>query len=68
MLKVEKGIPIPDKHGKLETNLVDGMQVGDSILATNSKEENNVYNAMRRRGMGVTRRKVDGGTRLWRVD
>ena len=69
MLKIEQGVPIPDKHIRRKTNVGYSMEVGDSVLFDTQGKAVTTYDVLRRTygaKAGVVR-KVEGGFRVWRV-
>ena len=75
MLEIEHAIPIPEsgrKPGNNWTEVVQKMEIGDSVLVSNAKAQNvaaTFRTAALRSGFDYkfTTRKIDGGVRIWRV-
>ena len=71
-LKVEKGIPIPDRAGEGElsgvTNTLGKIKVGESFMWPVALRRNNLYLFARRLGIQITIRKLNARhCRVWRV-
>jgi NADH/NAD ratio-sensing transcriptional regulator Rex len=68
-MNIESGIPIPSiSVAKSELGRkVRAMEVGQSVLCDSEEESQRVRDAMRSAGFKCSRRKVDGGFRVWRV-
>ena len=73
-IKIEKNIPIPvhhHAHGKY-VNVINQMEIGDSVTVENLKTRNSFYQCMKRKGYkAVTRRITDqgyGAYRIWRTE
>jgi len=66
---LEKGIPIPGGR-RDRWNILSGMEVGDSLVATTERDFEKVRAAMRYRGMEYRSRKEPNGTgyRIWRIE
>ena len=67
---IEKGIPIPVKMrrgGAPRTSPIHAMNVGDSILFPTEQQATNASVTIYRAGKKGTRRKVEGGWRVWRT-
>lgn len=65
-IKIEKGVPIPDRRGKYPWA---DMDVGDSFFVATDKVENfrrNVY-GKNRNGKKFTARAEGNGVRVWRT-
>lgn len=68
-MQYEKDVPIP----KLTRYHFDQMEVGDSVFfesvveADNMASSANSYAKTHKNGFKVSRRKVEGGYRVWRV-
>lgn len=68
-IKIDKGIPIPrDSKGrpKINLNLLRAMKVGDSVLV-DTKKAKSLYSASSVAGVKLSMRRVEGGTRVWRI-
>ena len=67
MMKIEKNIPLPNGRGKW-TELVQKMEVGDSVLLKNHAEACSLGLAMKRavNGKVVTAKQACGNIRVWR--
>ena len=68
--KIEKGIPLPKpKAGKKSKGrqLIDDMEVGDSVFFENSADANRLRWRLHNNGMLPAIRGVDGGHRVWRL-
>lgn len=74
-MQIDSNIPMPEsisrpysENAKVVTNL----KIGDSIffkgLKTRDSQINSIRAAGRYHGIKVMTRKVEGGTRLWRVE
>jgi len=67
-LKIETGIPMPpEKSGPRKTAVWHEMAVGDSVFVA-GKFSGGTLSAARASGKRFATRKVDGGTRVWRVE
>jgi len=70
-LKIEKGIPVPKNHGgglNAEYEILDRLEVGDSVLFTTPDIKRARNNAYRRQPKKFTFRKMPNGNRCWRVE
>lgn len=69
-LKIEKGIPIPQRGLKAEglTQKLMEMEIGDSIKLDTAVMASNAQTRGPRLGLRFTYRKVDGGWRVWLVE
>ena len=70
-MRLERGIPIPPKHGPLREQLKP-MRVGHSVfvpraLDAQDKTVQRIAVTMRRLGMTPTVRRVSRGVRVWRI-
>ena len=68
-VKIEKGIPIPKSRGKLVTQQMEAMEVGDSFECSTVRAYALVGYANRHlKGLRFTSRKVgEGKSRVWRT-
>jgi len=67
---IEKGVPLAaTTHGGRDskTGLLARMDLGDSFVVKTRQEAELFRNCARGAGMKIASRKVDGGTRIWRV-
>jgi len=65
--KIEKNIPIPQYNGK-HADLIQKMEVGDSVLCEDLRNAKSLYQVMKRKGWKSALRKVcDQGYGLYRV-
>jgi len=71
-LKIEKGIPVKKFYEKGMTALLGKMEVGDSVFFDGQIDtthmRNRSYGIAKRLGMKIVVRKVEGGSRLWRIE
>lgn len=65
-LIIEKGIKIP-KRGKSRWAKCASMKIGDSVLVGSNAEATSLRQVYRKIGWRFSERKVDGGTRVWRI-
>ena len=68
-IKIEKGVPIEPSHRAKTVYPWRDMEVGDSFFTERAQSvvTNARTNATRKTGFKFATRKVDGGTRVWRV-
>lgn len=70
---IEKNIPIPGRPGKHSDvqDAIRQMEIGDSILCVGKTDSalTSIIQWARRRNdtLKICQRKVDGGSRLWRI-
>jgi hypothetical protein len=69
-IKIEKGIPIPDKYGKQGSEIIDmfrTLEIGDSIAFPRGKQ-NSVNSYARQAGIKSSTRVIsDAEFRIWRT-
>ena len=69
-LKIEKNIPLPQYNGK-HVDLIQKMEVGDSVLCEDLRTAKSLYQVMKRKGWKSSLRKVCdqeyGLYRVWRT-
>lgn len=63
---VEKGIKIPPR-GKTKWAPCASMKIGHSVLVANNAEATSLRQQFRDIGWRFCERKVEGGTRVWRI-
>lgn len=63
---VEKGIKIPHR-GKSKWAPCASMKIGDSVLVGSNAEATSLRQVYRKIGWRFCERKVEGGTRVWRI-
>lgn len=64
-LKIESGIPAPDKRSEYKV-VFDKMKAGDSFVVDKLERRNRAYNVGSRLGHKITSKKIDGvGYRVW---
>lgn len=68
-MKIENGIPVPQKKSDSLLGLLRRMEVGDSVLAPKSDYARRVGYQVQviEKGKRFTTRAVDGGLRIWRI-
>ena len=68
MIKIDKGIPLPDNISDYARTLTQ-MEVGDSFLITTitSSQRSMLYRKMKQHGKKFVSRAVVGGLRVWRL-
>jgi hypothetical protein len=67
-MKIESGIPIPQRHGAIAA-IVRQMKVGDSVALASTEKANSFRTAAARAGVKITVRKLQDGTfRGWRKE
>lgn len=66
-IKIERGVEIPTRtsHGKW-VDLILRMQELDSIVLTTNAQVSTFRATAKRHGIGMIKRKVDGGWRIWK--
>lgn len=68
MLKIEKGVEIPDRRNEGIAKMLSCMDVGDSVLIASWKSSANLGGIQRgSSAKKFTARKVEGGVRVWRI-
>lgn len=69
MFVIQKNVPIAPSRRKPRMSrysFIKEMEIGDSVLV-NEKQASAIYSAAKYFGIKTTRRKVEGGVRVWRV-
>lgn len=69
-IQIDSNIPAPVRVGDVRgasAVLANKMQPGDSVLLSDMAEAERLINAMRHRKFKHSRRKVEGGHRVWRL-
>jgi len=68
-IRIDKKIPLPKRSVRRSKwgEVLNRMQIGDSILFKNPYEANSFRSAAKAHGYSVTQRSVDGGIRVWRI-
>jgi hypothetical protein len=65
--KIEKGVPMPKRRGRLSLYPFGKMSVGDSIFLPKIRNASNLTQRFRKKGWKFSARTVNGGVRVWRI-
>ena len=67
--EIEKNIPIPNRRQKSSKYYLDiySLEIGDSIFCQTENMAKAIFLKLKRHGFNPTRRKVEGGFRVWRI-
>ena len=75
MMKIEKGIPLPENSENKTVDLISAMEIGDSFFTEasdvldHSRKRSRVYVMLAKwKDKKFTTRKVKGGLRTWRIE
>ncbi len=73
MVKIEKGVPLPSpraSNGRTAWSWVKRLKIGDSVLMPFNQKRvaSAISRAAKNANVRVTTRKVEGGTRVWRIE
>ena len=65
-MEIEKNVPVPE-GGRSKIQIINDMDVGDSILCQQYNEAMSLRDALRYRNMKYATRKMEDGYRVWRL-